>query len=50
MKTQKRWMTKMIKEAEACTVKMPWERGPRREAFISARHAVAALQVKRAAA
>ncbi|WP_377508314.1 hypothetical protein [Octadecabacter sp. R77987] len=50
MKTQKRWISNMIKEAEACTTKMPWERGLRREAFMSARRAVAALEAKRAAA
>lgn len=37
MTTQKRWMTNMIAEAEACTTKMPWERGLRRQAMISRR-------------
>ncbi len=37
MNTQKRFMTNMIAEAEACTTKMPWERGLRRQAMISRR-------------
>ncbi|MBU1835923.1 hypothetical protein [Loktanella salsilacus] len=37
MTMQKRWMTNMISEAEACTTKMPWERGLRRQAMISRR-------------
>ena len=37
MTTQKRWLTNMISEAEACTTKMPWERGLRRQAMISRR-------------
>jgi hypothetical protein len=35
MTTQKRWMTSMISEAEACTTKKPWERDLRRQAVIS---------------
>ncbi len=35
--TQKRWMTNLISEAEACTAQMPWERGLRRQAMISRR-------------
>ena len=38
-----RWIKSTIQEAEACTTKMPWERGLRREAFIASRRAVASL-------
>ena len=38
-----RWIAPTITEAEACTTKMPWHRGLRREAFIASRRAVAAL-------
>ncbi|MFZ3580942.1 hypothetical protein ACOI1H_02070 [Loktanella sp. DJP18] len=37
MATQKRWMTTLMTEAEACTTQMPWERGLRRQAMISRR-------------
>ncbi|WP_394153558.1 hypothetical protein [Loktanella salsilacus] len=37
MTQQKRWMTNMIAEADACSTKMPWERGLRRQAMISRR-------------
>lgn len=37
MKTNKRWINNTIAAAEACTTKMPWERGARREAFIERR-------------
>ncbi len=32
-----RWMRNTIKEAEACTTKMPWERGARRQEMIARR-------------
>ncbi|HCP81008.1 MAG TPA: hypothetical protein DIT67_05250 [Octadecabacter sp.] len=38
-----RWMQSTIAEAKSCSMKMPWERGLRREAFIASRRAVAAL-------
>lgn len=38
-----RWIQSTIAEANACTTKMPWERGLRREAFMASRRAVAAL-------
>ncbi len=38
-----RWIKSTIAEADACTTKMPWERGLRREAFIASRRAVASL-------
>ncbi|MEL6957799.1 MAG: hypothetical protein AAGL89_02465 [Pseudomonadota bacterium] len=42
--TQKtRWIASMNADADACTTKMPWERGLRRQAFIASRRAVAAL-------
>jgi hypothetical protein len=37
MKSQPRWINKTIAEAEACTTRMPWERGLRRQAFIASR-------------
>ena len=37
MKTQTRWMSKMIEEAEKAAPAMPWERGLRRQAMISRR-------------
>lgn len=37
MKTQTRWMSKMIAEAEKTAPAMPWERGLRRQAMISRR-------------
>jgi len=43
MTKHSRWIKSTIAEAEACTTKMPWERGLRREAFIASRRAVAAL-------
>jgi hypothetical protein len=36
---QKRWMKSILTEAEECKVRMPWERGLRREAFIARRKA-----------
>ncbi len=36
---QKRWMKSVLVEAETCKVRMPWERGLRREAFIARRKA-----------
>lgn len=41
-----RWITATIKEAAACTTKMPWERGLRREAFIASRNAVKLLPLR----
>ncbi len=38
-----RWIQSALREADAVTTKMPWERGLRREAFIASRRAVAAL-------
>ena len=46
MSTEKRWMTNTIKEAEACTTKMPWERGLRRQAMISRRLEAESRKVK----
>lgn len=45
MKIKTRWINGIIAEAETCTVKMPWERGLRRQAFIASRRAVDSLQV-----
>lgn len=39
MTTEKRWIKSMVAEAAACKVRMPWERGLRREAFIARRAA-----------
>ena len=41
MTKAQRWIKSNIAAAEACTTKMPWERGLRREAFIASRRAVA---------
>jgi len=38
-----RWINSTIAEAQACTTKMPWERGLRRQAFIASRRAVEQL-------
>ena len=32
-----RWIKSTLKEAEACTTRMPWERGARRAAMIARR-------------
>lgn len=45
-----RWMTAMIKEAEACTTQMPWARGARRKEMIARRAAVASAPRKVATA
>lgn len=37
MSTEKRWIKPLLAEAAACKTKMPWERGLRRQAFISRR-------------
>lgn len=37
MADQKRWIKNTIEEAKACTTRMPWERGLRRQAMISRR-------------
>lgn len=37
MKTNKRWINKTIQAAAECDVKMPWERGATRKAFIARR-------------
>lgn len=39
MKAERRWMTSMVQEAEACKTRMPWERGLRRQAMIARREA-----------
>ena len=44
MKIKSRWIDGIVKEAESCTVKMPWERGLRRQAFIASRRAVEHLR------
>jgi len=44
MKIKTRWMNGILAEAEACTVRMPWERGLRRQAFIASRRAVDQLR------
>lgn len=43
MTKAQRWITSNIAAADACTTKMPWERGLRREAFIASRRAVATV-------
>lgn len=43
MTKKTRWIASAAQEAAACTTKMPWERGLRRQAFIASRRAVAAL-------
>ncbi len=48
MKTDKRWIKNILTEAAACKVRMPWERGLRREAFIASR-AVATKPVRQVA-
>ncbi len=37
MKSQPRWIKNTIEAANACTTKMPWERGARRADFIARR-------------
>jgi hypothetical protein len=37
MKSNKRWINNTIAAAEACTTKMPWERGARRREFMERR-------------
>ncbi len=37
MGASKRWIDSTIKEANKCEVKMPWERGLRRQAMIARR-------------
>ena len=37
-------MDTLIKEADACTTRMPWERGLRRQAFIARRKASVNVQ------
>lgn len=41
LKKTPRWIAPMIKEAEACATKMPWERGVNRKATLAARKALA---------
>lgn len=41
--SKSRWMKSTLEGAQACTTKMPWERGLRRHALIASRRAVAAL-------
>ena len=52
MKTERRWMKTLLAEAAVCKIRMPWERGLRREALIVRRAvtAVARPQLKRATA
>lgn len=45
----KRWLENMIKATEDTTVRMPWERGQRREAMIARRNAKEAAPKARAA-
>ncbi|PVA05829.1 hypothetical protein [Thalassorhabdomicrobium marinisediminis] len=40
-----RWIKSTQQAAAACTVKLPWERGLRREAFIASRRAAATPEV-----
>jgi hypothetical protein len=48
--TEKRWIKPLLAEAAACKTKMPWERGLRRQAFITRRvlaeHAQATLAAR----
>lgn len=37
MRTQRRWMNSVVKQAAKTKVEMPWARGPRRDAFIAKR-------------
>ena len=39
MTPERRWMKPMLTEAAACKVRMPWERGLRRQAMMSRREA-----------
>lgn len=48
MNTKKRWITSVAREAAALEVKMPWERGARRAAFIARRTARVAPRAARA--
>jgi len=34
-----RWITSATAAAQTCTIKLPWERGLRRQAFIASRKA-----------
>jgi len=45
-----RWMTAMIKEAEACTTQIPWARGARRKEMTARRAATAVAPRKVASA
>lgn len=45
-KMQKRWIKSIASEAEECKVRMPWERGLRREAFIARRKAAAGQVIR----
>lgn len=51
MKAERRWMTSMVQEAEACKTRMPWERGLRRQAMIARREATdkSAAPIKKSA-
>jgi len=42
MKTEKRWIKNVIKEAEKCDVQLPWARGKRRTAMITRRTGLSA--------
>jgi hypothetical protein len=39
MSTERRWMKPMLQEAAALKLRMPWERGLRRQAMMSRREA-----------
>ncbi len=39
MRTERRWMTSVVKEAAKAKIDMPWTRGARRVAFIAKRNA-----------
>lgn len=49
MKTERRWIKTVIAEAQACKIRMPWERGLRREAMIARRKATEPQPLRRSA-
>ncbi len=49
MKTERRWIKTVIAEAQSCKVRLPWERGLRREAMIARRKAAEPLPQRRSA-
>jgi hypothetical protein len=40
MTTERRWMASLIAASAACKVRMPWERGLRRQAMIARRASI----------